>query len=242
MKRIIFCGTRPLASNILQYLLTQTINLSFEIKGVITKSKDYIGWWSSPKVQEVWQIAENNSLNIINEDDLLFIDYDILICVFWGTIFKANVLQRAKDFNINIHTAPLPKYRGCNSYSHALINNEKQYGVTIHLMDIKVDAGDIIDVSFFDINKDDTALSLYNKAIKTAYNRFAILLPSIINGSFIVTNQETINSQLNQKSYYYKSNSLDKFHIPTNDIDKEILKRALFFPPRFNPPCWLVSN
>ena len=58
-------------------------------------------------------------------------------------ILNTKILKMAKIASINFHPAP-PKYRGRGGINYALYNEEKKFGVTVHLMDQKIDNGKII--------------------------------------------------------------------------------------------------
>lgn len=61
-----------------------------------------------------------------------------------GQIFKNSLLKIAKIACINRHTALLPKYGGCMPVFWAMLNNESEYGVSIHYMVEEIDKGDIL--------------------------------------------------------------------------------------------------
>ncbi|MCF8054662.1 MAG: formyltransferase [Deltaproteobacteria bacterium] len=63
----------------------------------------------------------------------------------------------------NLHGSLLPQYRGRVPINWALINGEKETGVTLHHMVVRADAGDIVAQRAFPIAEDDTALTLYQK-------------------------------------------------------------------------------
>ena len=66
---------------------------------------------------------------------------------------------------INIHPSKLPEYRGPVPTAWAIANGEKEYGISIHLMDEGIDTGDILVQEIFPIVRDDTGFSLYTKAM-----------------------------------------------------------------------------
>lgn len=83
----------------------------------------------------------------------------------WIIAFKADlilnkaVLESAKRGAINFHPSP-PKYRGLGGYWWALHNQDKEFGVTVHHMDEKIDHGRIIETVSFAIRKGETVESL----------------------------------------------------------------------------------
>lgn len=89
--------------------------------------------------------------------------YDIIISYLSPWIVPEKILKKTKLWNINFHPAP-PEYPGIGCFNFAIYNNEKQYGVTSHLMEKKVDTGSIIGVKRFPLLESDT---VYTLSIKT---------------------------------------------------------------------------
>lgn len=69
---------------------------------------------------------------------------DILLSVNYLFIIEENIIQLPKLFAINIHGSLLPKYRGRTPHVWAIINGEKETGITAHILDKECDNGDII--------------------------------------------------------------------------------------------------
>ena len=78
---------------------------------------------------------------------------DIIITAAYGQIIPSEILDYPKYGCINVHGSLLPKLRGGAPIHHAIINGDKEAGVTIMYMDKKMDSGDII--SQRSINIDD---------------------------------------------------------------------------------------
>jgi len=68
----------------------------------------------------------------------------------------------------NMHGSLLPKYRGRAPINWAILNGEKQTGMTLHHMVKKADAGDIVDQEAVPIGNEDTAQDVFGKAVKAA--------------------------------------------------------------------------
>lgn len=84
---------------------------------------------------------------------------DICISYMSPWLIPARILDEVGKFSINFHPGP-PNYRGIGCTNFALYNNERDYGVTAHIMTDKADAGRIIDVRRFPILLTDTVYSL----------------------------------------------------------------------------------
>ncbi|EAJ0336936.1 methionyl-tRNA formyltransferase [Campylobacter lari] len=69
---------------------------------------------------------------------------DLLVSMSFDQIFKQPILDLYKNKIINCHAGKLPEYRGRNILNWALINGEKDFGITVHFVNEKIDDGDII--------------------------------------------------------------------------------------------------
>src|SRR5688572_16330985 len=92
----------------------------------------------------------------------------------------------AKEVNsrpwFNFHPAPLPEYKGRDLCYHAIVNGEKEFGVTLHYMDENFDTGDIIDVVRFPVPDWWTAEHLSARVIWMSKWLFDDYLPRILAG------------------------------------------------------------
>jgi len=86
---------------------------------------------------------------------------DIILVVAYGQILSSYILSIPKIGCINIHGSLLPKYRGAAPINRAIINGEKETGITFMFMNEKVDAGDIIFQEKMDILPNETCGELY---------------------------------------------------------------------------------
>ena len=124
---------------------------------------------------------------------------DIIITAAYGQIIPSQILDYPKYGCINVHGSLLPKLRGGAPIHHAIINGDKEAGVTIMYMDKKMDSGDII--SQRSINIDDNMIldDLYYKLSILGRDLLIDTLPSILNGTNnrIKQNEEEVTYGLN---------------------------------------------
>ena len=124
---------------------------------------------------------------------------DIIITAAYGQIIPSEILDYPKYGCINVHGSLLPKLRGGAPIHHAIINGDKEAGVTIMYMDKKMDSGDII--SQRSINIDDNMIldNLYYKLSILGRDLLIDTLPSILNGTNnrIKQNEEEVTYGLN---------------------------------------------
>lgn len=93
---------------------------------------------------------------------------ELIIVVAYGQLLKKNVLCCPSVACVNVHPSLLPKYRGAAPIQRAIINGEKQTGITIMLMDEGEDTGDIITQKTVEIEHEDSSISLKDKLSKIA--------------------------------------------------------------------------
>ncbi|MGN1342008.1 MAG: methionyl-tRNA formyltransferase [Bacilli bacterium] len=123
-------------------------------------------------------------LNIRDEyQEILDMKPDIIITAAYGQIIPSVILDYPKYGCINVHGSLLPKLRGGAPIHHAIINGDKEAGVTIMYMDKKMDAGDIISQRSILIGDNTTLDELYSKLSLLGRDLLIDTLPSIIEGT-----------------------------------------------------------
>lgn len=128
---------------------------------------------------------------------------DFIFSVQYDQIIDQSVIDTAKFGAINLHFAPLPKYRGVSPIAWALINGEEEFGVTLHYMDPGVDTGDIISQIKFNISKIKNARELYDLCTIKGELLFSETIDSILK----LNNQRI--PQDNSKALYYPKDSIN---------------------------------
>ena len=166
------------------------INQGHVIYGIISADASIINW------------AEGKNIPYIKPTDHLgeFLSqqpFDYLFSIVNRYVLPQEILELPRQFAINYHDAPLPRYAGVNATSWALMNQEKTHGVTWHIMAAMVDAGDILKQVIIDIADDETALTLNGKCYEAAINAFAQLVDELSSGTFVAT-----KVNLNQRTYF----------------------------------------
>lgn len=108
------------------------------------------------------------SIGNINSEEFIkeVFDYncDLFVSMSFNQIFKKKILGIPRLGVINCHAGKLPFYRGRNILNWALINDEKEFGITVHFIDEGIDTGDIISQSLHEITDNDDYASLLTRA------------------------------------------------------------------------------
>lgn len=97
---------------------------------------------------------------------------DLFVSMSFNQIFRKEIFDIPKFKTINCHAGKLPFYRGRNILNWALINDEKEFGITVHYIDEGIDTGDIILQRTYPISDADNYYSL----LETAYKECAVIL------------------------------------------------------------------
>lgn len=108
---------------------------------------------------------------------------DIIITCAYGQILPNEILNYPKYGCINVHGSLLPKYRGGAPIHHAIINGEKETGITIMYMDSKMDSGDIIYQSKIEIGDNDNLDKIYKEMSFLGARTLLEILPQIFEGT-----------------------------------------------------------
>jgi len=133
-------------------------------------------------------INSNNCLKKIKKYNC-----DLFISMSFNQIFKNKIINLPPLKTINCHSGKLPFYRGRNILNWALINDEKEFGITVHYIDEGIDTGDIILQETFPISDSDD----YSTLLQKAYEKCPILLykavKKIKNGTVKIVKQASIH-------------------------------------------------
>ena len=183
--KVIFMGTPIFASIILDELIKK-----YNVIMVVCqpdREKDRKGniiYSPCKKLAIENNIQVFQPLKIMDEyQKILDMNPDIIITAAYGQIIPDIVLNYPKYGAINVHGSLLPKLRGGAPIHHAIINGDKEIGVTIMYMDKRMDAGDIISQRAIPLTNDMNLDIAYEKLAIIGRDLLIETIPSIINGT-----------------------------------------------------------
>ena len=130
---------------------------------------------------------------------------NLAVSMSFNQIIRNSTLEQFEYGFINCHAGNLPLYRGRNILNWALINDEKEIGVTCHYIDEGIDTGDIILQKTIPITEDDDYNSLLYKAIDLCPE---VLVESI---DLISEGMAKVIRQPSQGSYFIQRKEGDEF-------------------------------
>ena len=170
--KIIFMGTPDFARDSLEAVY----NAGYEIIGVVTNPDRPKGRGMKMIPSSVKEFALEKELKIYQpekvKNNIEFIDEikslnpDVICVVAYGKILPEEILNIPKLGCINVHGSLLPKYRGAAPIQWAVLNGDKETGVTTMYMDKGMDTGDMILKEKVTIGEDETTGELWDRLSK----------------------------------------------------------------------------
>jgi len=168
--------------------LNALLNAGIQIDLVITHQDDpneNVWFGSVAKLcveKNISYITPNSSelLKLVPKLQSLAPDY--IFSFYYRYMIPEQILACAKIAALNMHGSLLPKYRGRAPVNWAILHGETQTGATLHIMEAKPDAGDIVGQATVDIGPDETATDVFSKVSKAAVSVINQALPSLIKG------------------------------------------------------------
>ncbi|WP_230869331.1 methionyl-tRNA formyltransferase [Iocasia frigidifontis] len=95
---------------------------------------------------------------------------DLFVSMSFNQIFKKEIINTPEFKTINCHAGKLPFYRGRNILNWVLINDEKEFGITVHYVDEGIDTGDIVLQETYPITDEDDYSTLLSRAYTECAN------------------------------------------------------------------------
>ncbi len=233
--KIGFFGTSDFALK----ALTNLFNKSFDIKYVVSQSPKPSGRGQRLAQSPVHRFAKKKHLNIFtpaNIDNLEFINkirnykVDFIVIVAYGKIVNENILKLPKFYCLNIHASILPKWRGAAPIQRAILNGDNETGVSIIVVEPKLDSGPIVLSQTIRINKNDNAGFLHHELSVIGSELVILAIKKISENKYNLKKQEE------SKSTYAKKISKDETKIVWSQNVELIHAKIRAFAPW--PGAW----
>ena len=133
MKKLVYLGGKNTGLKCLKMLLQEAGEYGWEVIQVIGTP--------GPRGDYLLHALQGKNIPFTSRLEELK-QCDLLLSVQYGMILSAEDISKA-GVALNLHMAPLPEYRGCNQFSHAIMDGAKQFGTTIHQLVPEIDKGPI---------------------------------------------------------------------------------------------------
>ncbi|MBX2960133.1 MAG: methionyl-tRNA formyltransferase [Flavobacteriales bacterium] len=223
--RIVFMGTPDFAVESLKILVENNYN----IVGVITAPDKPAGRGQKLQQSAVKIYAEQANLNILQPTNLKSEDFlaelkalnaNLQIVVAFRMLPEA-VWNMPQFGTFNLHASLLPQYRGAAPINWAIINGEKETGVTTFFLQHKIDTGDIIDQQKVIIEPNETAGELHDK-LMTIGSKLVLKTVQAIENNTIKTIPQNSNQELKEAFKIFKPDCKIDWNLPIDIIHNKV--------------------
>ena len=188
MTKLIFMGTPDFAATVLEGLLDDA---NYDFLAVVTQPDRAVGRKKEIKMTPVKEVALAHNLPVYQPEkmsgsdemaELMTLGADGIVTAAFGQFLPTKLLDSV-DFAVNVHASLLPKYRGGAPIHYAIINGDKEAGVTIMEMVKKMDAGDMIAKASTPITDEDNVGTMFEKLAVIGCDLLLKTLPDYIAGN-----------------------------------------------------------
>ncbi|PVC83730.1 methionyl-tRNA formyltransferase [Streptomyces sp. CS090A] len=232
--RVVMFGYQTWGHRTLQALLDS----EHDVVTVVTHPKSehaYEKIWSD----SVADLAEKHGIPVIirnRPDDELVerlkeVAPDIIVANNWRTWMPPEIYNLPVHGTLNIHDSLLPAYAGFSPLIWALINGEPEVGVTAHLMDEELDAGDIVIQRSVTVGPTDTTTDLFHRTVDLIAPVTTEALGLIASGQTEFTRQDR-----SKASFFHKRAEEDiriDWDWPAEDLERLIRAQSAPYPSAF---------
>ena len=186
--RIVFMGTPDFAVPALEALH----NSEHEVALVVTQPDRPKGRGRKLTAAPVKKFAQSHQYPVFQPESLkspeaqqplAAVHPDLLVVIAFGHVLPAAVLEIPKYGAINSHASLLPKYRGPAPIQWAVINGDRETGVTTMMMDTGVDTGDILMTAREPIGPEDTAGQMHDRLALVGADLLITTLDALAQGT-----------------------------------------------------------
>ena len=193
--KVAFAGTPDFAATILRGLVSS----EHEVGLVISQPDPRRGRGRKTAQTPVAELARTANLSLrqparISEVAAEISDHDALVVAAYGQILRPDTLYAAREGAWNVHASLLPRYRGAAPVERAIMNGERETGVSIMRMDEGLDTGPIALKRPVEIPPEMTGGELADLLALVGSKAIVEVLSSIENGTVTLSEQDSLHA------------------------------------------------
>ncbi|MFI5843329.1 methionyl-tRNA formyltransferase [Catenuloplanes sp. NPDC051500] len=233
--RVAMFGYQTWGHRTLQALLDS----EHEVTLVVTHPK------SDHAYEKIWDdsvadLAEKHDVPVLlrnrpDDDELLErlreADPDVIVATNWRTWIPPRIFTLPRLGTLNVHDSLLPAYAGFSPLIWALINGEKEVGVTAHMMDDTLDAGDIVLQRSVPVGPRATTTDLFHATLD-------LFGPITVDGLALIASGRTdwVKQDRSKASFFHKRADEDcriDWNWPAEDLDRLVRAQSQPYPSAY---------
>lgn len=235
-RSLIFLGSKPIGFHCFQFLLNNRESLNIELAGLLTNEKPRMA-----SSQSLSQLAAQHGIPVFaSPDDMP--EADFLYSVQYHQILTESQIRKATRMAVNLHMAPLPDYRGCNQFTFAILDRKAEFGTTIHVMDSRIDHGDILFEKRFPIPPHCWIKHLYDLTFEASIELFEQSITAILTEHVHpVPQAQWLNLRGSSLHMRNEIDQVKHIHLdwPREQIERHIRATSM---PGFEPPYTVIDG
>lgn len=238
--KIVFFSTSSRPLNVLEKL-----NLEFDIKLIVTKSDKQIGRNKNLVPNEIKKFALTHNIPLFEIDKfdlntkakleiaLNEANPDLALTIDFGFIVPKSLFNIPKNGIVNTHFSLLPKYRGASAVQFAILNDEKEFGITYHLIDANLDTGDIIYQSKFPLDENLTSGEAYEYLFNKCSEEITQILTKYVSKELLPIPQDhskavyTYSTSNPKHTFIFKEDAVLK----SEDTERSVFRKIKAYNP-----------
>jgi methionyl-tRNA formyltransferase len=234
-------GTPHFASGCLNILLDAGLN----IVGAVTATDKPAGRGHQIQYSAVKQLALQKNIPVLQPEKLKSVEFieelynfkaDLFIVVAFRML-PEEVWSMPPLGTINLHASLLPQYRGAAPINWAIINGEKETGITTFFIEKEIDTGKILLQEKMQIDENETAGSLHDRMMTQGGHLLVKTIHAVCSGSIIPTPQYTIaDGKLKEAPKLFKEHGKINWRNTVENIHNQIRGLSPF------PGTWSILN
>ncbi len=187
MTTVVFMGTPSFAVPILNGL----VDKGYQILGAVTQPDRPVGRKHQIEKSAIKQAAEKLGIPVLQPEKISgstemqqIIDWqpDLIVTAAFGQFLPNKLLNAVKVAAVNVHGSLLPKYRGGAPVQYAIMNGDRETGISIIYMVKKMDAGAILAQESIPIQDDDDTPTMFKKLSVVGRDLLLDILPKLLSG------------------------------------------------------------
>ncbi|WP_367295083.1 methionyl-tRNA formyltransferase [Levilactobacillus yonginensis] len=265
MTSVIFMGTPQFSAPILSSLIEH----DYDVLAVVTQPDRRVGRKHVLTASPVKQVAVDHNIEVLQPEKIsgspemqrtIDLAPDLIVTAAFGQFLPTKLLKAAKVAAVNVHASLLPKYRGGAPVHYAIMNGDKETGVSIMFMEKKMDAGDILSQKAIPITDQDDVGSMFDKLSDLGRDLLLETLPKLLAGDItpvkqaedrvsfsptIKSDEERVDITLSARLFDCKVRALRPFptaHIYLNGVRTKLWRVAILDEQTDLKPGQVVSR
>jgi len=213
-------------SSLLIQCATQLLEQGYDIFGIVSSDQSVIEWAKNKDI--AFRLPTDNIIDFFQQHT-----FSYLFSIGNLSVLPKEIISLPSKYAINYHDALLPQYAGLNATSWAIMNQEKQHGITWHIMTEKVDDGEILKQVAIEVSEGETAFTLNGKCYEAALTTFTAMIDELRHDKATLTPQDKSKRSYFSRTRQSSQGCMISWQRDAHEIDA--LVRGLDFGPYTNP-------